>query len=407
MTSDESPGESPSEERLLRGYSGRLLIVTSIGWMTIQGGRLVLSPMLPSIIADLQITPFLAGIGLSVMWGLYALNQYPSGRLSDRLSRKTLIVTGLLFQVVGFGLFVLATTFPLYLAASAILGVGTGMYPTPARALVSDHFVEKRGRAFGLHTGFGDLGGLLASGLAVLALAVATWHFAFLPIVGILAAVALSLHRWSRESYSFQRPDAAVIGEGAREALSTLQRLGTEWRFRLILLAYSLYAFTWQSSASFLPTFLQEAKGFSPALASAGFAAMFVVGTVVKPIAGVVGDRTRKVFVAAASLVVGATALALAIFAPSDLLTILGVVGFAVGLLAYPPVMQAYLMDAFPNASMGGDLGAIRSVYITIGAIGPTYVGYVASGANYTLAFLTLVGALLASATLIVVSTRV
>ena len=404
MTESVAAGET--DERLLGGYAGRLLLVTSIGWMMVQCGKLVISPMLPSIIDELGITPFTAGIGLSVMWGLYALNQYPSGRLSDRLSRKTLLVVGLLFMIVGFGLFVVATTFPVYLLASAVVGVGTGLYPTPARALISDHFVEKRGRAFGVHTGLGDMGGLAASGLAVAVLAVATWHLAFVPVVGVLIAATLLLHRWSREPYTRMAVDAETVRGGAHEAAGTLRRLVVKRELQPVLLAYGLYSFTWQSSAGFLPTFLQASKGFSPALASAAFAALFVTGTIVKPASGSLGDRTHKALVAAAALLFGGASLALVVFVPSRLLTFVGVVGFAVGLLAYPPVMQAYIMDTLPDASMGGDFGAIRTLYITVGSFGPTFTGYVAEVADYSLAFLALVGCLFVSSALIVVSTR-
>lgn len=402
----DADAESGAEERLFGGYAGRLLVVTSIGWMTIQTGRLVISPMLPSLIDALDITPFLAGVGLSLMWGLYALNQYPSGRLSDRFSRKTLLLAGLTFQITGFGLFVGATTFHRYLLASAVVGVGAGLFTTPARALVSDHFVTKRGRALGFHTGLGDVGGLVASGLAVVVLAVATWHAAFVPVVGVLFVVMVLLYRWSDEPRAGADVDRSTLLAGVREAGRTIRRLLSEWQFRLILAAYSLYAFTWQSSASFLPTFLQETHGFSPALASASFAAMFVVGGVVKPLSGGLGDRLHKVVVAAAALVLGASSLAVVVFAPSETWTFVGVGGFAVGLLAYPPVIQAYLMDTFPNASVGGDLGATRTVYITVGALGPSYTGYVAGRATYTLAFLGLVGCLFVSAALVLLSLR-
>jgi len=83
-----------AEERLFSGSSGRLLLVASVGWASIHGGRLLLSPLLPRITADLGITNARAGFALTLLWGLYALLQFPSGRLSDRLSRKTLLVAG-------------------------------------------------------------------------------------------------------------------------------------------------------------------------------------------------------------------------------------------------------------------------------------------------------------------------
>ena len=65
--------------------------------------------------------------------------------------------------------------------------------------------------------------------------------------------------------------------------------------------------------------------------------------------------------------------------------------------MAYRPVMQAYLMDSFPTDSMGGDLGAMRTVYIGLGALGPTYVGAVAELLDFRGAFAGIVASLLSA----------
>jgi hypothetical protein len=74
--------------------------------------------------------------------------------------------------------------------------------------------------------------------------------------------------------------------------------------------------------------------------------------------------------------------------------------------MAVPPVLQAYLMDAFPTESMGGDLGGMRTVYIGLGSLGPTVIGAVADVASLTLGFALLVGCLLIGAALVVISAR-
>lgn len=392
-TPRDGPGRG-RDERLLGGPSGRLLLAASVGWAAIQTGRLVLSPMLPAVMADLGIGEFRAGVAFTVMWSLYALGQFPSGRLSDRLSRPTLLVPGLALLSVGFLALSAAPTYALYLLGAAVVGAGAGLYPTAARALVSDLFVERRGRAFGLHTASGDTGGAVAAGLAVAALAVATWRAAFAPVVVVLLAVLVLLHAWRLEPYEVRRVDLAV-GE-------TVRRLFANRRFAALLVAYVLYAFTWQGTVGFLPSFLQEAKGFSTGLAGGGFAALFVVGALVKPVSGAASDRVAsKATVGVGALVLGATALAATVAAGAQALVAAGVVVFAAGLMAFPPAMQAHLMDAFPDASMGGDLGAARTVYIGLGSLGPTYVGFVAERAGYVPAFSGLVACLLVAAGLV------
>ncbi|PSP78927.1 MFS transporter [Halobacteriales archaeon QS_1_68_20] len=385
---------APDEERLLGGQAGRLLLTASLGWTAIQAGRLVLSPMLPAIMADLSITEFQAGLAFTLLWGLYALGQFPSGRLSDRLTRSTLLASGLALVSVGFLALAGARTYPLYLLGAAVVGLGAGLYPTAARALVSDLFVRRRGRAFGLHTASGDLGGAASAALAVGVLAVATWRAAFVPIVAMALIVLVLLHVWRPEPYEVRRVDLDVRG--------TVGRLFGDRRFGTLLAAYVLYAFTWQGAVGFLPSFLQNAKEFSTGLAGGGFAALFVVGALVKPISGTVSDRfASKAVVGLGALVLGATSLAGTVAAGGPALVALGVVGFAAGLMAFPPVMQAHLMDAFPDDSMGGDLGATRTVYIGLGSLGPTYVGFVAGRWGYAPAFAGLVACLLAAAGLV------
>jgi MFS family permease len=381
------------DERLLRGYAGRLLLAASLGWLAIQAGRLLVSPLLPAIIADLGISEFQAGIALSVIWGLYALLQFPSGRLSDRLSRKTLLVAGLVLVAAGFALLASAPTYLLFLAGAAVVGVGAGLYPTAARALVSDLFVARRGQAFGIHTSSGDLGGVAAAGLATVVLAVAVWRAAWLPVVTVLVLVAAALHVWSREEYVLARADLAV---GA-----TARRLLGNGDLRWLLVAYALYAFSWQAATGFLPTYLQVGKAFSPGVANAGFGALFVVGVVVKNLAGSLSDRVPRSTVAPAALALAALGLVAVVLSSTPVAVTAGVVAFAAGLMAFPPVMQAYLMDAFPDDSAGGDLGATRTVYIGLGALGPTYVGGVASVVSYDAAFAGLVGCLAVSASLV------
>ena len=162
-----------------------------------------------------------------------------------------------------------------------------------------------------------------------------------------------------------------------------------------------LYALTWQSTNGFLPTFLQAEKGFSVALASTGFAVLFAVGMTVKPISGALGDRIGRTTVAVGSLLLGLLGLVGLLLAEHTALIFGGIVVFSAGLMSFPPVMQAYLMDLFPDESMGGDLGGMRTLYIGVGSLGPTYVGYVGGAANYTVAFAGLTACLLGGASIV------
>lgn len=390
MTEDASGQVS---KPVLHGYEGRLLLSISVGWLAIQAGRLVLSPMLPTVSVALGMTSTQAGLVFTVIWGLYALLQYPSGRLSDALSRRLLLVAGLVLVAGGFALLGVAPTYPVFLLGAVVVGLGAGLYPTAARALISDLYVRRRGRAFGLHTASGDLGGLTAAGLAAVVLAIAVWRVAYAPVVLAVLAVAAALHVWGREEYAVARADLAVK--------STARRLVADDALRRLLVAYTLYAFVWQAATGFLPTYIQSGKGLPVWVGTVAFGLLFAVGVIVKPVAGSLSDRVARDRLAPAVAGVGAIALFAVVLAPGTGTVLLAVIVFSAGLMAFPPVMQAHLMDTFPTDSAGGDLGAMRTVYIGLGSLGPTYVGVVADVGTYRLAFVGLavilgVGALVA-----------
>jgi MFS family permease len=394
----EAEPEPKPEESLVTGHGGRLLLLVSFGWFVVQGGRLLLPPLLPEVIADLNVSAAAAGVALTTLWGVYALLQYPSGRLSDQLSRRALLVGALLLAAGGYVLLSTAVVYPLFVLACAVIGLGAGLYPTAARALVSDRFETKRAAAFGVHTASGDVGGAAAAGVAVVVVATAVWRAPFVPVAAVLVGVAVGLHRLSREPYEVRRVGLDVRGAVGR--LSGNRRVG------VLVLAYCGFAFAWQSSTGFLPLFLREAKGLSPALASGGFAALFVVGAAVKPVAGRLGDRHGKAGVASAGVGFGALALTGLLLAEGRVAVLGATVLYAAGLMSFPPVMQSFLMDAFPDASMGADLGLARTTYIGVGALGPTYVGFVADRAGYVVAFTGVVGLLAAAAVVVAVLSR-
>lgn len=381
------------EERLTGGYTGRMLLVAALAWATLQMGRFVLPPLLPEIRADLGLTLGQTGVVLTVLQAVYATFQYPSGRLSDRLSRATLIVPGLGVLALAFLLVGSATTYPLLVLGTAVLGLGKGLYAIPSRALLSDLFVERRGRALGLFSAGTDLGGLVASVLSVLVIQYATWRTPFFPVAALLGLLAVLFVLWSREPYAIARADLEVA--------ATLRRLLATRRQRWTLVAYALFFFMVNGVINFLPTYLRTAKGLSPTLASTAFALLFVIGLAIKPVSGALSDRFPRRLVSTGGMLLAAGALGVVVLAGSLVALALATAAFAVGYKSQFPVVDAILMDAAPDDNMGGDLGAARALFLGIGSLGPAYVGVVAQVADYTTAFAGLVGCLVVAAGII------
>ena len=355
-----------------------MFIILSLGAMTARLSRRVLSPLLPGIITDLNISPTEAGVILSVTTIFFGMAQFPGGRISDGLTRQTVLLTGLGTLMLGGAVLAVAPTYVFVLLGGAVIGAGEGLYGPADRALLSDIYSDDRGRAFGFHMVSLELAGVLAAGLATLA--VAAWRTAFAPVVLALGLVWVLLHRTNRESFE--------LSGISLELKSTVKRLFVMSQVRSALGVYCLFSFTSQGVVGFLPTLLQAERGFSTGIASGTFGLLFAVGIVARPAGGWLSDRWHRPIVGGIGLLVGSLGIILIVLGSSILSILTGVILFACGQKMFPPAIQAYFMDIFPDSSMGGDLGAVRTVYIGIGSLGPSFVGIVASTVDYTTAFL-------------------
>ncbi len=373
------------EESLVRGYSGRIFLLIAAGVFAANLGRQALPPLLPAIIDDLAITPVAAGVALTLMRLCFAALQYPSGRVADAVSRKLAIVGGLLVIAVGFALLTQVSAYPILLASTALLGVGSAFFFVSERVLLSDLFVEKRGMAFGSNSAISRLGSIAAAGLAVAALAVGGWQLAFAPVVLFVAAIAVAFHLVSREAYGNMA--IGSVREGGATIRETVGRVFGTSRVRWLVVAYTLIIFAWEGVLAFLPTYLQSTKGFSTEFASGGFALLFAIGVVVQPLSGVASDRIDRRLVAGLATLLSLVGLAVLIFSGSFWPIVAGILLYAAGLMAFTPVLQAHLMDIFPDESKGGDLGAFKTVYEGLSSLGPTYVGVIVGVATFDVAF--------------------
>jgi MFS family permease len=377
---------STNDRSVWAGADGRILLALSAGWLAVRLGREAIPPLIPTLIDDLQISPTTAGFGLTVMWLVYALSQYPGGRLSDALSRKTVLTGSLAILVIGFLALSVVSTYAGLLVGFVLVGLGAGLYFVPSRALLTDVFGERRGHVFGIQSASGSIGAGAAAGVTLAAISIGVWQLSFLPVIGVLAVVLFALIRWSDGEW--------VIGRVSLELGGTGRRVLAVSRARSLLLAYVCVSFAWQGFLGFLPTFLRAEKSFNPTLAGAAFASVFVIAIIVGPLVGRLGDAISRVFVGVIAIAVAIVGLVVLITSGTAATAVIGVVVVATGLRAYPPVMQAYLIGLFPNDSMAGDLGAMKTTWTGIGSFAPTYVGVVATRWSYGLAFAGFVGCL-------------
>jgi MFS family permease len=106
---------------------------------------------------------------------------------------------------------------------------------------------------------------------------------------------------------------------------------------------------------------------------------------------GALGDRVGYLKVITASTVSVVVGVSLMVVTPSLAVIGVGLLLAAIGFTAYWPVMNSYVLERFPESSKAGDFGALGGVYMGAGSLGPTFVGFVADHADYTVAFSVLI----------------
>ena len=355
-----------------------LLLVLVTGQMLTITARLVLSPLVPSITESLQLSSAAVGLALSAMWAMTAVIQYPSGRYADTVSRKTILVGSFGVLLGSIYLISVAEGYWTFLLGTSLLGASAGMYAPANFSQLSDLFSDRQGQALGINEAFVNLGGVAASGLAVLVLAIAVWEAAFVPIGLLAILVAVSIHFGHSGAYGLQMPEL--------DLLETVVRFGKSSNLHGILLASVFYNFVWQGVASFLPTFLQAAHQISSANAGRGFALIFIAGFLSNPIAGRLGDRIGYLRIANVTVLFSVAGILILIMLKGPFL-LLGLILLGIGLTAFWPVVMAIFMIQFPDATKAGDVGVVIMVSSLIGSIGPAYVGFIADRLSYLMAF--------------------
>jgi predicted MFS family arabinose efflux permease len=371
----------------LRESRGRLLGTVAAGWFLVLGMRFVIPAILPTIRAEYGITNATAGIAVTVLWLAYAGMQFPTGVFIDRVGERVLLVSSMALSTIGLFAYSFSPVFGLFLAATVVFGLGTGLYGPTRGTVLSRCFADREGVAFGTVLAAGSAGAALLPFLAVLALERVGWRVALGAAAPLFLVVGIAL--WTTVP---PRPAARTD----RALRSDVEAAVRSFRDRQLLLAVAgatLMLFGFQGVTAFLTTYLFEQKGLSQGLAGGLLSLLFVGGAVAQPATGALADRfgTPRVlagvaFVSVFPLVAlplldGTVALALASF----------VIGFR---MSSGPLSNAYIVDVLPDEIEGTAWGLLRTSFFVVGSFGSVLVGYLADwqlfdGAFYVLAGLT------------------
>lgn len=382
------------------------LILAALLWFLGKFARYAYPPLFETLQANYGISNAFIGTVYTGLLTVYALLQFPSGAIADKIGPVKVIVAGGLLASVGSLLMVFDAPLSVLVMAMLLIGVGTGAHKTVAVQVLSIVYPEKTGRTLGIFDTFGSYGGVGASFVVtafivvppVLESVVAilpgeSWRGVFLLSGGVGLALTAGFGIYVPRQLE-NRSDSATDESEAEQDHSRdpqitdyLKQL-TKPRFFMFLLAAVLFSFTYNGAVAFFPLYLSEGLGLESTVANLLYSTVFAV-SVIQIVTGDISDRVGRLPIMTAMLALSGVALLISTFLQGSSVLAIGliIVSFAIGTHGFRPVRGVYLVEILPDWIVSGGFGIVRTILMVAGAISPPLVGYIADVSNFRVAF--------------------
>ena len=350
--------------------------------------RVCVSTAAPDIREALQLTPRQMGWAFSAFTFAYAVFEIPSGWLGDTLGPRKVLTR----IVLWWSMFTMATgavwNYVSLLIARFLFGAGeAGAFPNMSRSLSRWFPLSERGTAHGIIFTGSRLGGAITPPLVGTMIAYAGWRQAFWAF-GILGVVwCIFWWRWFRD-------DPGKHPAVNAEELNLIQEAGPAQNSKLTLdillnpnllwigLMYFCYGYCLYFYLTWLPTYLREARGFSPS----GMNAVHTVVLLSAAGASILGGRLTdylsrrwglRVGRAIGAVAMPISALALCVAALSDSATLAAAAMIVAAGSEDLSLSPSWAMCHDIGGEAAGTVTAIMNTFGNIGgALSPLVVGY-------------------------------
>ena len=374
-------------------YRTTVLALCLLAFFVTYFARMAISPVVPFIATDFNISNTQVGLALSGMWLAYGLVQYPSGIFGDKFGEKQIILTAVGGTTIASVLLAFSPFYFVFVIFAIILGLFAGLHYAVAVTLLS-RLYDETGRAIGVHSIGGPLAGLIAPVVVAWVAVQFNWRIsmAITVIVGIPIFILFVV---LVNPIDPQRPNQSMR---SRIKIDVFIDLLTRPSVKFTIGIATVGTFTVQGLLTFLPTFLIEYHEYSAPLAGTMFATFFLVRTGGQILLGEFSDRYGRDAILGTALIVGAVGL-LIMVVKSNLVTVgVAIIFSGVG-SSFFAVVDPRFLDQFSAPEQNAGFGMVRTVYTVIGALGSFGVGVFSDIFGWELSFICL-SALLSVATI-------
>jgi MFS family permease len=406
------------------------LILASLLWFLGKFVRYAYPPLFETLQTNYGISNAIIGMVYTGLLTVYALLQFPSGVIADRIGSVQVVVAGGVLASVGSLLMVFNSPLFVLVIAMLLIGAGTGVHKTVSVQVLSVVYTNKTGRTLGIFDTFGSYGGVGASFVVTAFLVVPpilesvvtllpgeAWRgvFLFSGVAGLLLAGGFGVYvpkQLNNSSGAEESDEESEQDDAPTPKMRDYLKQLTKPRFFMFLLAATMFSFTYNGAVAFLPLYLSEGLGLENTVANLLYSLVFAV-SVVQIVTGDISDRLGRLPIMMLMLGLSGIALLISTFLQGDSIVLIGaiIVSFAVGTHGFRPVRGVYLVEILPDRIVSGGFGIVRTILMVVGAISPPIVGYIADLSNFRVAFgflsiSMLIGATLCSGLLVLEQTN-
>jgi MFS family permease len=362
-------------------YRETVLALCTLAFFVTMVGRLALSPVVPQIVGTFSVSNGIVGLSLTGMWLAYGLAQYPSGILADRYGERRIILVAVGGSAAAALAVSLSPVFAVFFAATILLGGVAGLHYSVATALLARTY-DNVGTAVGVHNSGATVAGLLTPLVVAWITVRFGWRIAVatVAVVGVPATVLVAAKIRPTEP---SRPETPMRD---RFRLSPARELLSRPPIVFTLVIAIVAEFTWQGTASFLPTFLIAHHGASTTLAGALFSVYFVAQGVVQIGVGIVSDRIDRDGAIAGCMLAGVAGFGTLVATSGTVAVVIGVLFVAIAMSFGSALMPRFLRE-FSESERNAGFGLVRTVYMIGASLGSVVVGLLADLFGWTVSF--------------------
>jgi MFS transporter, FSR family, fosmidomycin resistance protein len=336
--------------------------------------------LLPLIGNELGLSYSQIGLIMTCQYIASAVANVPGGVLVDTVGRKGLLMAASLFWV-GFPYLLISFThsYAMLLVCIALVGFGNSLWHPTAIPTLGQRYPERKGLVLSLHGMGGNVGDAFAPLVVGSLLAVFSWREVVVMNVapGLVVALLMLVFLGTLQ-LGGKKSKAHPEGQSLRDYLQGLKLLLRNRALVLLSTGSSFRIMTQAALLTFLPLYLANEMGYSPALIGACLFALQAAGFAAAPVAGHLSDRMGRKSILMGSMLASALVLALMAFAGGSALFIALVAALGFFLYATRPVIQAWLLETTPKNMGGSSIGVLFGAQALGGALGPLLGGVVA-----------------------------